>query len=166
MSDYNWAEILASKTDEELANILNNCRTEPQEKIDAALNELNKRGINISGYKQMFEGIDNVNSNDGVRKFQIIGAVTAIILVILFFVIRIVPMNIDYDLAKILSTIFTWVARIIAVALTCTIADKLNRNVIGWAIFALFIPVIALFAVSAISPKNKKKQMSDNSIIK
>lgn len=104
--------------------------------------------------------------NDGVRKFQIIGAVTAIILVILFFVIRIVPMNIDYDLAKILSTIFTWVARIIAVALTCTIADKLNRNVIGWAIFALFIPVIALFAVSAISPKNKKKQMSDNSIIK
>lgn len=61
MSDYNWAEILASKTDEELANILNNCRTEPQEKIDAALNELNKRGIDISGYKQMFEGIDNVN---------------------------------------------------------------------------------------------------------
>ena len=46
MSDYNWAEILASKTDEELANILNNCRTEPQEKIDAALNLISSQFSN------------------------------------------------------------------------------------------------------------------------
>lgn len=157
MSDYNWAEILASKTDEELANILNNCRTEPQEKIDAALNELNKRGIDISGYKQMFEGIDNVNSNDGVRKFQIIGAVTAIILVILFFVIRIVPMNIDYDLAKILSTTFSWIIRISAIALTASIADKLNIHPIGWVFIASFLQIISLYIISVLFSKYKKQ---------
>ena len=95
--------------------------------------------------------------NDGVRKFQIIGAVTAIILVILFFVIRIVPMNIDYDLAKILSTTFSWIIRISAIALTASIADKLNIHPIGWVFIASFLQIISLYIISVLFSKYKKQ---------
>ena len=61
MSYYNWSEILKKNTNKELANIIKDSRTEPKEKVSAALNELTNRGIETSDYAQM---IESINSNE------------------------------------------------------------------------------------------------------
>ena len=57
MSYYNWTEIVSNNTNPELAKIIGDRQTEPEEKVTAALNELKKRGIETTDYLEIIESI-------------------------------------------------------------------------------------------------------------
>jgi len=59
MSYYDWSKILENNSDNELAKIIRDNNSEPKEKVEAALNELKKRGIDTENYTQMLESIKN-----------------------------------------------------------------------------------------------------------
>jgi len=63
MSYYNWTEILTNNTNLELAKIIRESQTEPEEKVTAALNELKKRGIETTDYSEILESSKNIESN-------------------------------------------------------------------------------------------------------
>ncbi len=57
MSYYNWAEIMSKKPSNELVKIAKEHGKEPEEKINAALLELKKRGFDISDYSKILKAI-------------------------------------------------------------------------------------------------------------
>lgn len=59
MSYYNWTEIAKGKTSNELLQIIRNKNTESEEKVSAALAELQSRGIETNDNSQMIESIKN-----------------------------------------------------------------------------------------------------------
>jgi hypothetical protein len=60
MSYYDWTEIVLKNTNLELAKIIRDSRTEPEEKVTAALNELKKRGIETTDYAEILESIKEI----------------------------------------------------------------------------------------------------------
>jgi hypothetical protein len=59
MSYYDWPKIMAGFSNNELAKIIRDSQTEPEDKVSAALNELKNRGIETNNYAQMTESIKN-----------------------------------------------------------------------------------------------------------
>lgn len=59
MSYYNWTEIAKKNSNNELAQIVRNRNSEPEEKVEAALTELKNRGFETNDYSQMIENIKN-----------------------------------------------------------------------------------------------------------
>jgi len=59
MSYYDWTEIVKKNTNTELAQIIRNQNSETEEKVAAALIELQSRGIETNDYSQMIESIKN-----------------------------------------------------------------------------------------------------------
>jgi hypothetical protein len=59
MSYYDWTEIAKKNSNNELAQIVRNRNSEPDEKVEAALTELKNRGIETNDYSQMIESIKN-----------------------------------------------------------------------------------------------------------
>ena len=67
MSYYDWPKIFAKYADAELLYVINESRTEPEDKVSAALNELNKRGFVTDENSQ---NIDNMTKTSGQLEIE------------------------------------------------------------------------------------------------
>jgi len=77
MSYYDWSKIIAELSDNELFKIISDERTEPEEKVSAAINELKNRGIDTSINAQDLSSytdekiLEVIANPDKWRKFEI-----------------------------------------------------------------------------------------------
>jgi hypothetical protein len=69
MGNYDWPKIMSNKTNQELKQILNSRNSEPKIKIEAAIEELRKRGLIDSANKlkkEVFINVESLNENSPI----------------------------------------------------------------------------------------------------
>jgi hypothetical protein len=62
MSYYDWPQIAAKLSNDELLNIIKDKRSEPEPKVTAALKELKNRGFETESYPQLSESVKKVTA--------------------------------------------------------------------------------------------------------